>query len=257
MTSVRDGNILFRNDGHGHFTNITAEAGVAGNAGHSSGAVFFDYDGDGLLDLFVTNVSMCTRPERRPNGLYASFGDAFAGHLHPERYKHRSGTTTWVTANSNSRSRGRRVWLTGPGRAKRRRSISTATDAGSVRARDARAQPALSQSGWRSIPEHRTHGISRNAVGCDGCEGARLERRRPVRFVRHRHAYRHVLGSSARGRTQETRSEDDVPATLPCDGWNHVLGNALFTNQGQGRFSEMSDQATRKADGRGDRASET
>src|SRR5207237_915596 len=85
VTSVREGNILFRNDGHGKFTNITAQAGVAGTAGHSSGAVFFDYDGDGLLDLFVTNVGKYTKDERRPDGLWASFGDAFAGHLHPER----------------------------------------------------------------------------------------------------------------------------------------------------------------------------
>jgi len=31
VTSVRAGNLLFRNDGHGHFTDITAESGVAGN----------------------------------------------------------------------------------------------------------------------------------------------------------------------------------------------------------------------------------
>jgi cytochrome oxidase Cu insertion factor (SCO1/SenC/PrrC family) len=85
VTSVREGNILFHNDGHGKFTNITAQAGVAGNFGHSSGAVFFDYDGDGLLDLFVTNVGKYTGSERRPDGLWVSFGDAFAGHLHPER----------------------------------------------------------------------------------------------------------------------------------------------------------------------------
>jgi cytochrome oxidase Cu insertion factor (SCO1/SenC/PrrC family) len=85
VTSVREGNILFKNDGHGKFTNITAQAGVAGNGGHSSGAVFFDYDGDGLLDLFVTNVGKYTMNRRRPDGLWEAFGDAFAGHLHPER----------------------------------------------------------------------------------------------------------------------------------------------------------------------------
>ncbi|HMJ85338.1 MAG TPA: FG-GAP-like repeat-containing protein, partial [Vicinamibacterales bacterium] len=60
VTAVREGNILFRNDGGGKFTNITTQAGVEGTKGHSSGAVFFDYDGDGLLDLFVTNVGKYT-----------------------------------------------------------------------------------------------------------------------------------------------------------------------------------------------------
>ena len=54
VTTVNQGNVLFQNDGHGHFKDITQEAGV-GLAAHSSGVVFFDYDNDGLLDLFVAN----------------------------------------------------------------------------------------------------------------------------------------------------------------------------------------------------------
>src|SRR6267142_1995252 len=85
VTTVRHGNRLFENLGNGTFRDITEQAGV-GYVGHSSGAVFFDYDGDGLLDLFVTNVGKYTRSDqRRPDGLWVSFGDAFAGHLHPER----------------------------------------------------------------------------------------------------------------------------------------------------------------------------
>jgi cytochrome oxidase Cu insertion factor (SCO1/SenC/PrrC family) len=85
VTSVRQGNLLFRNDGHGRFEDITEKAGVGGHGEHSSGAVFFDYDGDGRLDLFVTNVGVFTGDERREDGLWVSFPDAFAGHLHPER----------------------------------------------------------------------------------------------------------------------------------------------------------------------------
>jgi hypothetical protein len=47
--------------------------------------VFFDYDGDGLLDLFLTNVGVYTSNERGPGGYYVGLGDAFMGHLHPER----------------------------------------------------------------------------------------------------------------------------------------------------------------------------
>src|SRR5207302_6976113 len=48
VTSTRGGNVLFRNDGDGTFTDVTREAGLALVA-HSQTAVFFDYDGDGLL----------------------------------------------------------------------------------------------------------------------------------------------------------------------------------------------------------------
>src|SRR5882672_418496 len=84
VTTVRHGNRLFENLGGGTFRDITAQAGV-GYVGHSSGAVFFDYDGDGLLDLFVTNVGVYTSNARGPGGYYVGLSDAFMGHLHPER----------------------------------------------------------------------------------------------------------------------------------------------------------------------------
>ena len=84
VTTVRHGNRLFENLGHGAFRDITREAAV-GYVGHSSGAVFFDYDGDGLLDLFVTNVGVYTSNQRGPGGYYVGLSDAFMGHLHPER----------------------------------------------------------------------------------------------------------------------------------------------------------------------------
>jgi hypothetical protein len=45
-------NILYRNNGDGTFTDVTEQAGVAA-PGWSSSAVWFDYDNDGKLDLFV------------------------------------------------------------------------------------------------------------------------------------------------------------------------------------------------------------
>src|SRR2546423_2401881 len=84
VTTVRHGNRLFENLGNGKFRDITQMAGV-GYVGHSSGAVFFDYDGDGLLDLFVTNVGVYTSNERGTRGYYVGLDDAFMGHLHPER----------------------------------------------------------------------------------------------------------------------------------------------------------------------------
>jgi len=45
-------NILYHNNGDGTFTDVTEKAGVAAT-GWSSSAVWFDYDNDGRLDLFV------------------------------------------------------------------------------------------------------------------------------------------------------------------------------------------------------------
>jgi enediyne biosynthesis protein E4 len=54
------GNLLFRNNGNGTFTDVTAEAGVA-NGAWSMSAAFFDYDGDGQLDLVVANYVKWSR----------------------------------------------------------------------------------------------------------------------------------------------------------------------------------------------------
>ena len=87
VTTVRGGNALFKNDGHGHFTDITQESGL-GLAAHSSGAFFFDYDNDGLLDLLVCNVGKYTYDEKGPEGEYVGIPNAFEGHLHPDRFEH-------------------------------------------------------------------------------------------------------------------------------------------------------------------------
>jgi hypothetical protein len=87
VTTVRGGNVLFENDGRGHFTDISAQAGV-NLAAHSSGAVFFDFDNDGLLDLFVCNVGKYTSEEKGSHGEHVGLVDAFSGHMFPERYEY-------------------------------------------------------------------------------------------------------------------------------------------------------------------------
>src|SRR6202167_2788638 len=87
VTTVMGGNVLFKNDGHGHFTDISKEAGID-LVSHSSGAVFFDYDNDGLVDLLVCNVGKYTYDDKGPDGEYVAIPNAFDGHLHPDRYEY-------------------------------------------------------------------------------------------------------------------------------------------------------------------------
>lgn len=86
VTTVRGGNVLFENDGRGRFRNISATSGL-NYIGHSSGALFFDYDRDGLLDLLLVNVGRYTTSRVAGSGYkyYVAFEDAFSGHLKPER----------------------------------------------------------------------------------------------------------------------------------------------------------------------------
>ena len=86
VTTVRGGNVLFENDGHGRFKDISAASGL-NYVGHSSAAVFFDYDRDGNSTC-SWSTSGGTRPiPSRGDGYkyYVAFEDAFSGHLKPER----------------------------------------------------------------------------------------------------------------------------------------------------------------------------
>ncbi|HVY69425.1 MAG TPA: VCBS repeat-containing protein, partial [Verrucomicrobiae bacterium] len=92
VTTVRMGNHLFKNLGHGKFSDITAESGLGHSkesgpdrSFHSSGAVFFDYDNDGLLDLFVANVGVYTTNDKGRGGFYLGRRDAFQGWRFPSR----------------------------------------------------------------------------------------------------------------------------------------------------------------------------
>jgi ASPIC and UnbV./FG-GAP repeat. len=51
-------NILYRNNGDGTFTDVSAKAGVANAKGKSLGVAFADLDGDGYTDIFVANDSV-------------------------------------------------------------------------------------------------------------------------------------------------------------------------------------------------------
>lgn len=60
-------NTLYRNNGDGTFTNVSREAGVERHIGKGMGVAFEDYDGDGRVDVAVTN-------DTTPNFLFRNLG---------------------------------------------------------------------------------------------------------------------------------------------------------------------------------------
>ncbi len=57
VTYWRQGAALYRNLGNGRFQDVTEQAGLKDLSGESFGALFFDYDRDGLPDLLVTRYA--------------------------------------------------------------------------------------------------------------------------------------------------------------------------------------------------------
>ena len=57
VTYWRQGAVLYRNLGNGKFQDVTEQAGLKDLSGESFGALFFDYDRDGLPDLLVTHYA--------------------------------------------------------------------------------------------------------------------------------------------------------------------------------------------------------
>ena len=81
------GNQLFHNNGDGTFTDVTAKAGVEGarldgKKMWSVSAGWFDYNNDGLLDLFVVNY--CKWEVNRDP--YCTIGGGTRGYCHPSYY---------------------------------------------------------------------------------------------------------------------------------------------------------------------------
>ena len=61
-------NSLYHNNGDGTFTDVSVRSGIAAHTGKGMGLSFLDFDGDGRLDVFVTN-------DTTPNALFRNLGD--------------------------------------------------------------------------------------------------------------------------------------------------------------------------------------
>jgi enediyne biosynthesis protein E4 len=85
-------NRLFKNTGKGHFIDVTGKAGIGDRSAFSASAMWFDYDRDGFLDLFVCNYVKWS-PE---HDVFCSVDGKNKSYCTPEAYR---GSTCWLFRN--------------------------------------------------------------------------------------------------------------------------------------------------------------
>jgi hypothetical protein len=85
-------NRLFRNTGKGTFLDVTRPSGLSARQAFSTSALWFDYDRDGLLDLFVCNYVRWS-PE---HDVFCSLDGKHKSYCTPEAYR---GDTCWLFHN--------------------------------------------------------------------------------------------------------------------------------------------------------------
>ena len=85
-------NRLFHNTGRGRFVDITEKSGLGKRLGFSTSALWFDFDRDGHLDLFVCNYVKWS-PE---TDVFCSVDGKHKAYCTPEAYR---GETCWLFRN--------------------------------------------------------------------------------------------------------------------------------------------------------------
>jgi hypothetical protein len=85
-------NRLFKNTGKGTFVDVTQSSRLSGRSALSTSALWFDYDRDGFLDLFVCNYVKWS-PE---HDVFCSLDSRHKSYCTPEAYR---GETCWLFHN--------------------------------------------------------------------------------------------------------------------------------------------------------------
>ncbi len=83
---------LFRNTGKGTFVDVTDSSGLGKREAFSTSAMWFDYDRDGLLDLFVCNYVKWSAE----HDVFCSLDGKHKSYCTPEAYR---GATCWLFHN--------------------------------------------------------------------------------------------------------------------------------------------------------------
>lgn len=100
--SPKYSNRLFRNDGHGKFTDVTRQAGLEGT-GYDNGVAVGDYDNDGYPDLFVAGVHGRTLYHNNGDGTFTDVTKkaGLDGWNDPQYGPLWSVTGAWVDVNND------------------------------------------------------------------------------------------------------------------------------------------------------------
>ena len=240
VTTVRAGNVLFENDGHGRFRDISAAAGL-NYVGHSSGAVFFDYNRDGRLDLFLVNVGRYTTDTIAGDGYkyYVAFEDAFSGHLKPERaersilYRNEGGNRFVDVSKQTGLM-----------------DLSWSGDASAVDVND---------DGWLDLYVLNMQGDNRYYENVGGKSFARKSRQMFPRtswgamgikvfdfnndgrqdiFITDMHS---DMSAEIGPELETVKSTMEWPESFRGNGSTSIWGNSFFVKEGPGKFREASD----------------
>ena len=195
VTSMRGGNVLFRNRGDGTFEDVTEKAGLKlKDVGHSQSAVFFDYDNDGYLDLFVTNTARWTTDNfDRESKYWLGIGDQFGGialcrkETNKLYHNNRDGTFTDVTEKAGLKGLGWGADVAGV-RLQRRRQTGPVCD------QYVRPLPTLPQQRRRHLYRRHPGGPGPYPLGLLRRRSVRFQQRRPARSLCRGHALGHVDG---------------------------------------------------------------
>ncbi len=243
VTTVRGGNAMFENTGGGKFRDISEASGLD-YSGHSSGAVFFDYDRDGLLDLFVCNVGVYTTEVITPDGNYRGFENAFVNHM-DEKNDERSLLYRNL-GNNRFEEVSEAVGLI---------DKSWSGDASPI---------DFNRDGWQDLYVLSMQGHDEYYENVEGKKFVRKSREHfPATswgamgikvfdfnnddaldvYVTDMHTdmVDSAMQSARHWYAEKEKMTQNFPARVLATDGNHILGNALFRNDGGGKFTEVSD----------------
>ncbi|HEV3004315.1 MAG TPA: CRTAC1 family protein, partial [Pirellulales bacterium] len=261
VTSTRGGNVLFENTGGGTFRDVTDEAGVACVA-HSQTPAFFDCDGDGLLDLFVTNTGHWTDDAYDESaGYYPGFGDlwehvANVGEREPNRLFHNEGGGKFADVTQRSGLSGK-----GWGGDAAVFDFDEDGDLDLLVTNMFGLSQLYRNDGRGRFDDVTRETLRRTSLGAIGCKAfdfdgdGRLDLyiadmhsdmwigHDQQRLVEPGKKYDRLMGPQAKLNPLSARSESRLAEALRLDYDTLLFGNSLFRNEGGGRMTEVSGPA--------------